>query len=314
MSTRPHVPAAFHAELTEYSSLLRALRTSATADLTVHLTQGSLSSAAPSDDVPLVGEEEQEEGYATEDPPLTESIRDLSSAIGSSPPSSPVANRTPGKGKLRDTWTRWPLLAGDVHVPEFGLADEVRHITEYALASRKGQVPVPHDADNLLPGDSFPTPEEEDDQVAMSTLGLQAVTADASAFLARVLALVAAHVPAAEKSMQNRVRPISWETVVDVACVHGAIPPSIASTVRERMSRIYSPSQPSGIQRAEHLLAANDALVKILSKHNDDLLALPLPSTEKDKPVKRKRGPYKKRNASSEVDGESVKRARSEEG
>ena len=67
--------------------------------------------------------------------------------------------------------------------------------------------------------------EDEEDQLAMSTLGLQALTADAAAFLARVLALVAAHVPAAEKSMQNRVRPISWETVVDVACANGAISP-----------------------------------------------------------------------------------------
>ena len=183
-------------------------------------------------------DDDEDEAYATEGPPPTESVRDFSSAAGSSRPSSPVHPRTPSKGKQRDTWTRWPLLAGDVHVPEWSLADEVRHITEHALESTKGQVRVPPvaaaaDSADRLPGESSsPTAassksddEDEEDQLAMSTLGLQALTADAAAFLARVLALVAAHVPAAEKSMQNRVRPISWETVVDVACANGAISP-----------------------------------------------------------------------------------------
>ena len=69
-SKRPHVPAAFHAELTEYSSLLRALRTRATADLTSHLTQGSgsLASAAPSDDAHVGDDGDDDEAYATEGP------------------------------------------------------------------------------------------------------------------------------------------------------------------------------------------------------------------------------------------------------
>ncbi|KAI0698954.1 hypothetical protein C8T65DRAFT_742723 [Cerioporus squamosus] len=320
-SKRPQVPTALHAELTEYSSLLRALRTSATADLATHLTQGSLSSAAPLDDVPLADYDDPEDN-AAEEPPLTEYF---SSEVGSSRPTSPVLSRVPGNGKRRDTWTRWPLLAGDVHVPEWSLSDEVKHIAESVLASPKGQVLLHHrDTGDTVsgPGESSPTPhsprtsDEEDDQMAFSesSLGLQALTADAAAFLARVLALVAAHVPAAEKSMRNRVRPISWETVVDVACAHGAITPSIARTVHERMSRIYPPSQPHGIHRAQHLLAANDALLKKLSRHDDELLAVPAPPLEVAKPVKRKRGPYKKRNASSEVDLDSTKRTRSEEG
>ena len=43
----------------------------------------------------------------------------------------------------------------------------------------------------------------------------------------------------------------------------------------------------SGIQRAEHLLAANDALVKTLRQHDDDLLAVPVPPSEAAQPVKR---------------------------
>ncbi|RDX52619.1 hypothetical protein OH76DRAFT_1400424 [Lentinus brumalis] len=320
-SKRPQVPTALHAELTEYSSLLRALRTSATADLATHLTQGSRSSPAPSDDVSLANNDERAD-HATEEPPPTEHF---SSEVGSSRPTSPVLSRVPGKGQRRDTWTRWPLLAGDVHVPEWSLPDEVRHIAECVLASPKGQVPLHHrDVGTTLPGpgESSSTPnlpstsDEADDAIALSesSLGLQALTADAAAFLARVLALVSAHVPAAEKSMQNRVRPISWETVVDVACAHGVVTPSIARTVHERMSRIYPPSQSHGIHRAEHLLASNEPLAKILGKHDDDLLAVPVLPSEVAKPVKRKRGPYKKRKASSEVDVDSPKRMRSEEG
>lgn len=42
-----------------------------------------------------------------------------------------------------------------------------------------------------------------------------------------------------------------------------------------------------GIHRAEHLFVANDALAKMLSKHDDDLLAVPVLPSEVAKPAKR---------------------------
>ena len=203
-SKRPQVPAAFHAELTEYSSLLRALRTRATADLTSHLTQGSgsLASAAPSDDAHVGDDGDDDEAYATEGPPPTESVRDFSSAAGSSRPSSPVHPWTPSKGKQRDTWTRWPLLAGDVHVPEWTLEDEVKALAvQHVKRSLSGLDASPDHAELL---------KDLDDDFANTILpqaSLDALAHEVATYLSRILALIAAHKPPAAESMQNRFAP-----------------------------------------------------------------------------------------------------------
>ena len=88
MTKRRPVPAALHAELSEYSSLLRALRTSDTLDLTSHLLQASSyrSQQAQSfvdDDISLADDEDA----ATNAPPPTEatSLNTTSEATSSSP-------------------------------------------------------------------------------------------------------------------------------------------------------------------------------------------------------------------------------------
>ena len=240
MAKRPAVPAALHAELTEYSSLLRALRANDTLDLATHLLRAPPLASQSSqtfvdDDISLIDDDEA----TTVAPPLTASgSRDALSEIASSSTRSRLQNRIPGrikekgKGKERDTWTRWPLLAGDVHVPEWGLVDEVKHALEQVLQRSCGHnLALHHEDDETEPDavdpdvgtDDTSFPDDEDRHPALSPSALQALTSDSAAFLTRILALLTAHVPTAEKSMQNRVRPISWETVVDVACTNGAI-------------------------------------------------------------------------------------------
>ncbi|KAI0752718.1 hypothetical protein C8Q80DRAFT_1147814 [Daedaleopsis nitida] len=324
MAKRTQVPTAFHAELTEYSSMLRALRTSNTLDLTAHLTKPPSSARSQySDEVSLAGDLDD-----TNTPPPTEpGSHYVSSEAHSSPHSqqnSPTHDRSRDKGKQRDTWTRWPLLAGDVHVPEWELADEVKHLAERVLAQTQGQaslVCVKDEAEEhttiASSSMSASSPDDEDDNIALPSATLQALTADSAAFLTRILALLAAHVPQAEKSMQNRVRPICWETVVDVACAHGVISTSVAKTVHERMSQIYPPTQPNIIPRIDVLHSMNEGLRKSLVKHDDDLLAIQTPALtlEKPKVLKRKRGPYKKRGTSNQaIAGASTRRRRSEDG
>ena len=241
MAKRTKVPAALHAELTEYSSMLRALRTTDTLDLAAHLMEPppfASSRLVVEDDVSMIDDDDEVDN-ATTGPPQTESSsRDLPSEQSSarSQLSSQTRKRKSGKTKQRDTWTRWPLLAGDVHVPEWGLMDEVKLIAEHVLATSEGQDPILHDKDVAAPDPTCePTTtvtspsvasddgEEENTHPALSPASLRALTAESSAFLARVLALLVAHVPAAEKSMQNRIRPICWETVVDVALTNGVI-------------------------------------------------------------------------------------------
>ncbi|KAI0767445.1 hypothetical protein C8Q74DRAFT_1318114 [Fomes fomentarius] len=339
MAKRPIVPAALHAELTEYSSLLRALRTSKTLDLTTHLTEPPPPHAArpfvEGDDVSVI----DDDAAITGPPPPTQSTsRDYTSEVGSSlhsGGSSQSHNKLSGKAnrkaKERDTWTRWPLLAGDVHVPEWGLAEEVKHIAERVLAASEGQVPpllctkgegeveeiIPHETGAASTSScSTSSDDEEDMDTLLSHTSLQALTADSATFLARVFASLAAHVPAAAVgSMQNRVRPICWETVIDVALANDIITTRTATAVRERMSHLYPPRQPDIVPRMAELGKINAGLATSLSKHDDRLLLLPARGDAKPKTIGKKRGPYKKRNATTEVnDDVPSKRKRSEDG
>ncbi|KAI0356891.1 hypothetical protein OH77DRAFT_1400196 [Trametes cingulata] len=324
MAKRPKVPTALHSELTEYSSLLRALRTSNTLDLVQHLAEPppTASHATPApDDVSLPDDE------LIEDPPLTESAsRDVPSEVASSVPSrvSSQARRklTSGKGKQRDTWTRWPLLAGDVHVPEWGLHDEVRHIARQVLASFDSKSATSQDATQAESHSTEAQPpvtgpsatvsdEEEDEHPALTPVALGALTADSAAFLSRILALLAAHVPQTEKSMQNRLRPINWETVIDIACTHGAITADAAEQVRARMTRLYPPTQPSIAHRARHLSAMKRGLADTLAQCDAALLTVP--GYDDVQPPPKRRRTHKGREGKTEL-AASPKRQRSENG
>ncbi|THU77261.1 hypothetical protein K435DRAFT_702800, partial [Dendrothele bispora CBS 962.96] len=94
---RKRVPAALHSELTEYSSLIRALRTSNTLDVTSQLTPSASLSR-----------------------PASPSVASTQSKIRS-------------KKQKKDTWTRWPLLPEDVPVPKWNFEDEVAIIAKQVL-------------------------------------------------------------------------------------------------------------------------------------------------------------------------------------
>ncbi|CDO74824.1 hypothetical protein BN946_scf184353.g5 [Trametes cinnabarina] len=328
MAKRPKVPTALHSELTEYSSLLRALRTSNTLDLTQHLTDAPNSvvlSTSPLDDQEdsLPGALEE----PSEGPPPTDTVsRDLTSDVTTS-----VVSQTGGearelrvlvKGSQRDTWTRWPLLAGDVHVPEWGLQEEVRHVAHQVLVST-GQPSRLEDGEPFDLRYEDPAQLAEDDLVvpvngpqehpALSSVSLRALTSDSAAFLTRILALVAAHVPYADKSMQHRIRPINWETVVDVACTHGAISAEVAARVRSRMARLYPRAQPDITHRVRHLSSLKGPLREALSRADASMFTIPGRqelNTASEKPKRT----VKKRSASPALSATTSKRQRSDAG
>jgi len=103
---RKAVPTALRSELQEYSSLLRALRTNDTLDLSSQLIRAAGSSQ-------IVG------GGNVHNPPSTPPIEASGSNSGSRKP--------------KDAWTRWPLLIQDVPIPEWTLQDEVERLTNKFL-------------------------------------------------------------------------------------------------------------------------------------------------------------------------------------
>lgn len=234
------IPAALHSELTEYSSLIRALQTRKILDLTAHLTssQPTTSSRGSVDEAGYEDDDEADESQ------IASSSQGPSAAGGSSPSRSSSKSKSQSKkkasskGKARDDWTRWPMLAGDVHVPEWGLEDEVAHIALHHLASRRRKSrppapPAPASArkDSVDPEDAMDSADEEDEDEVnrLTPLALRALTTSASIYVSQVLALLAAHVPLAEKSMQNRVRPMDWESVLEIVAASGLARPTFVS-------------------------------------------------------------------------------------
>lgn len=213
MVKRSKVPAKLHSELSEYASLLRALRTDHTLDLASHLTHH----------IPLLPSAEPQ--AASE--PVNEVVDNehLLSGRSASHTTPSIADTTArelvnGQKKLRtrDTWTRWPLLAGDVHVPEWGLEDEIKLLAEHSLKADDNGDSLNCAGEGPFVSD-VPRSKEDDDP-RLSPIALHALTEVSTTHLSNILALLAAHVPLAEKSMQNRVLPISWEAVLDVVAVN----------------------------------------------------------------------------------------------
>ena len=164
---KQRVPAALHSELTEYASLLRALRTRDAMDLTTHLTKPS---------------------------PFT-------------PPPK------------RDQWTRWPLPLEDVPIPEWTLEDEVAVIASRVIKSRPAPTfpvfegPLEHDDPSHTDYVMNTEFDEDDPDYPFYVPYLTSITAS---LLSTIFSLLAKHIPARPASMQNRIEPLNWRSVIDV--------------------------------------------------------------------------------------------------
>lgn len=216
---RRRVPASLYSELSEYASLLRALRTESTLDLSSQLINArpvASCSQRTLEDVELGDQHEAADNsrpfkarYASVD--TSESGKNTSRSASSVPTD---------KTKSRDAWTRWPLLACDVLAPEWGLRDEIKLLATNVLRTSSTQsAPVDFtskSADGSLDdGDDISEAAFDDDDFQSQQM-LDSLTLDCSHFLSRVFASLAAHVPPSEKSMQNRLAPIDWESVLDI--------------------------------------------------------------------------------------------------
>ncbi|KIP10748.1 hypothetical protein PHLGIDRAFT_125271 [Phlebiopsis gigantea 11061_1 CR5-6] len=318
MGKRTKVPTALHSELSEYASLLRALRTNSTLDLASQLT--STPNTAPAsclDDGPTLDDDGESER------PFTDTItepQDLEQELAADEDATlrnlkrKAGRASKAKAKApRDNWTRWPLLAGDVHVPEWSLEDEVSLLATQSLkAQLYDSVPSPsgtsgqpdeeppeehaaqaspssHASSSLHAIPDTPVSDDEDaldSQLPPRVLG--ALTASSGRFLSQILALLTAYVPPGGKSMQNRMHPINWESVLDIVGVNGLVDNSILDIVRQRLSAIYPPSADANLHVFESSRMLRDP-------SPDDLSFLEIEGYNSDMLPKRKRGPYQKR-------------------
>ncbi|KDQ56905.1 hypothetical protein JAAARDRAFT_59122 [Jaapia argillacea MUCL 33604] len=346
---RKSVPSGLHNELTEYASLLRALRTSSTLDLASQLTtqrrasHGHESDVSLSDD-PMDGDEMDRShgsgdvhaaGSSTAFEPDLQvdsrsatSIRTTSTSkkrkrtdeVNRREDSSLTTSSSRSKDRDRDTWTRWPLLAGDVHIPEWGLEDEVKLLALQELKVQRqgngdpGPTPAtPEDDRTLQQGtDGIPMDidsvvndqDSEDEDTTLPPSALNGLILSSSSHLSQLLSALSAHFPLAEKSMQNRVKPIGWETVLDVVGVSGLVDEKSIDSVRRGMEAIYGPAQSHASSRAESASLAKRKLDDFLAKqgHEFSILDFGGPPDE----MKRKENPKRGKKAKEALDEETA--------
>ena len=227
---KQRVPAALHFELTEYASLLRALRTRDAMDLTAHLTKPSPFTLPPQRE-PLNNDNLDDElldDLSSRSASVVNSRENRDSAIaGPSDLDHPINKaiaEEPSKKKVapkrkRDQWTRWPLLLEDVPIPEWSLEDEVAVIASRVIQSHPTPTfpvfegPLEHDDPSHTDYVMNTEIDEDDPDHPFYVPYLTSITAS---LLSTIFSLLAKHTPARPASMQNRIEPLNWRSVIDV--------------------------------------------------------------------------------------------------
>lgn len=153
----------------------------------------------------------------------------------------------------RRNWARWPLLKGDVHVPEWCLGDEVGEMVGRFLdADREPEEPVTghqevsgdvpmavdaleevpaarEEAEHPVPDDLDESDEEEDgDDHSFASSApplppdvLRDVTESTHIYLTRLLRTLALARPAVHSILTRRLAPLDWVSVLEMAGAHG---------------------------------------------------------------------------------------------
>ncbi|KAJ3515362.1 hypothetical protein NLJ89_g1811 [Agrocybe chaxingu] len=247
------IPTALHNELSEYASLLRALRTRDALDVTKHLIKGSPFAATSSTSVdgldetgdPVAGPSKQPQSAASRPAGKTRSAaaKGKQKAVAAAPELS-----SKPKQIKRDHWTRWPLLLDDVIKPEWTLEDEVAVIASQVLKSRAPPsfpFPVSEENDDTENDEFVYVNTEVDEDDPDHPFYTPYLTSIVASYLSTMLALLASHTPARPASMQNRIEPLNWRAVLDVVVSCG-VPefsnPMVVQNVIRRMEAIYGPS------------------------------------------------------------------------
>ncbi|CCM03057.1 uncharacterized protein FIBRA_05177 [Fibroporia radiculosa] len=313
---RPAIPAALHHEVSEYAALIRALRTSHTLDLSEQLVRASVPTVddlLSDDELDNDGDDGADDNRYRTPAVETSNVPDNEGYEGDASAASRIRTRSvsvsalpetrkrtrTGKSRARDTWTRWPLLAGDVHVPEWGLEDEVELMASRAL-KRVPQALAPAVVAGEDDSKPFPGGIEGgvDEDVELEPASLHALTDDSATYLARILALLAAHTGSYTKRMQDRLRPFDWEAVLAIVGASSLVDPNVVRNVHRRLEVLYKPSQSHVVERVQTTSSLQLRLASMCERHDASLFTLagydPLAGMPK-KPKK----PYKKRKTSA---------------
>ncbi|KAF8523029.1 hypothetical protein JB92DRAFT_2885991 [Gautieria morchelliformis] len=290
MASTKRVPATYHSELSEYASLLRAIRTTSTLDIVPQLSKVN----------PHVGTSDcvSDQGASEEDPQLTDpdTLRDASMSTedgnmkagskrrAKNQISSARTKRRKRKGD-EDHWTRWPLLEEHCPLPEWTFDEEIMAIVEHCLRVRSSSSQRSNVGENVA---TLRTkdPEGDDDlnDFTLSPAHLSGLTSEVASKLTSIFALLASHRPSATFTKHGRLAPMSWLDVLEVAGVAGIFDLATVEVVKERMETIFGPSQSQIVSCMQVLEASKRALADAEASFGLDLSTIgPPPRRRREK-------------------------------
>ncbi|KAF5350656.1 hypothetical protein D9756_008719 [Leucocoprinus leucothites] len=343
MSKHQLIPAALREELTEYSSLLRALRTTHTLDLPVHLTD------------PYANKSDTEEGGPSKSitpAPSTSTSPEVEGGGGSLKRKRSESEPGSLNWRNRDQWTRWPIPVKDVPPPDWSLQDEIGAIVKSLLiVPNSPSVSPDRGSDNHDDYDDTNDMEEsppisikreqsssdpiindsEDEQDTYVHNLAETITPVIRNKLESLFALISAHTIARSDSMQNRIEPFDWRDLINILGSSAAghlVDETILQTVTTRMEQIFettpaststsvpAPSPPRALHRHTLTKSSRSRLNGLLSKHTSSLFEQSLPpkghkyltsyqiSARKRKAEERRGKNRRRERAEENIDGE----------
>ncbi|KAK0484629.1 hypothetical protein IW261DRAFT_848922 [Armillaria novae-zelandiae] len=228
------IPVALHSELTEYSSLLRALRTERTLDVSSQISKHfqSISTVVETDEHDSKDEDEEESrlaspvaGPSSKSPTQITTLKRKSDEIGAS--SSTPPSKRKKKQKQADIWTKWPLLLEDLPQLQWGLEDEISVIVS--------QLQRVHQQEN----DDDDDDDDDDDEDREFLPHLHLSTSNC---LEAIFGTIAAHTPLRPDSLQNRLNPIDWRFVLNVLVDQKIVHPKVIERAETRLRAMYDPN------------------------------------------------------------------------
>jgi hypothetical protein len=231
MASTKRVPAAHHSELSEYASLLRAIRTTSTLDIVPQLTKANphvgtsycVSDQEASEEDPQLSDQlndpdpSRDASVSTED----RNMKTDTSKTGSKRRAKTQISTTRTKRRKRkgdeDNWTRWPLLEEHCPLPEWTFDEEIIAIAEQCLRSSSSQL-----GENVVTLRSKDSESDDDlNDFTLSPAYLSGLTSEVASKLTSLFSLLASHRPSATFTKHGRLAPMSWLDVLEVAGVTG---------------------------------------------------------------------------------------------
>lgn len=203
------IPAALHSEISEYASLLRVLRVTDALDITTQLTR---LDSGPSRNATLANEEEM----GRHESPTSSHVVHGGVALVEEKGHSPALGTSQTS---RNTWTRWPLLAEDVHIPEWKFEDEVQSLAKQALLSdlsTSSELPASTSSD-------LNVPSEDQVEALLPPSSLRVLADVSSSHLEKILSALASYTPVVDKSTHHRRHPLGWESVLNIVSASGLV-------------------------------------------------------------------------------------------